>query len=61
MEYPTIEAIDQALTEKIPELKRRKATQRIFEELGINALLDERNELVTAIEAFESSFNIGTD
>lgn len=61
MEHPTIEAIDQELTKLIPKLEKRVWSPRAWEELGANALLDERLELVTAIEAFEASFNIGTD
>lgn len=38
--------IDEALRELIPDLQRKEATPRVFEELGINELLDQRNELV---------------
>jgi hypothetical protein len=53
----TLENIDDALRDKIPELQRRCATPRIFEELGINALLDARNELLERIRQFEEIFN----
>lgn len=52
-----IEHIDQQLRDKIPELQRRQPTHRVFEELGINALLDERNELLERIRQFEEVFN----
>lgn len=42
--------IDEALREKIPALQRRDCTPRIFDELGINELLDMRNELMKLID-----------
>lgn len=48
--------IDQDITEQIPYLQRRVCTHRVMEESGVNALLDERNEVVRAIEAFEQVF-----
>lgn len=53
----TLEDIDNQLKEQALELQRRCPTHRVFEELGINALLDERNELLERIRQFEEVFN----
>jgi len=49
--------IDDALTDIIPDLRRREPTERVFRELGIDALLDMRNELLEAMRQFEEIFN----
>ena len=54
-----IHEIDSELTEKITEFRRRQATDRVFRDLGINALLDERNELTESIKQFEKIFGGG--
>lgn len=46
----TIEQIDLELTELIADSKRRKCTPRVCRELGMDALLDERNALMFQLE-----------
>lgn len=51
--------IYQALREQIPHLSRREATQRVFEESGVNMLLDQLIELqhAEALEILEEEAN----
>ena len=52
----SFEEIDACLRDIIPDLRRRACTHRVFEELGVNALLDVRNELLKTLEEFERVF-----
>lgn len=52
-----IEQIDQELTKLIPKLEKREWSPRAWEELGANALLDLRLDLLERIKAFEEVFN----
>lgn len=51
--------IYQELRDRIPALSRREATQRVFEESGVNMLLDQLIELqhVEALQILEEEAN----
>lgn len=55
----TYDEIHEALLARIPYVARREATRRVFEESGINNLLDQLNALLVSqcVELLETEAN----
>lgn len=56
----TYDEVWNALDARIPHLKRHNATHRVFEESGINKLLDQMNKilLTQCVELLENEANV---